>query len=293
MPKSVSCTGRAHSAFLVCVTATFFLFCLCGSAAPQVAAPVGEIPVSRGTATTRAEMQAAPPPPSTQLPPEHQCPGLFPGDLTLHNCAYSQRQRTVDWVSTSFSDQEILTSAASGFGGFVFGSPAEWPRTSLGFAERWRASYFSGMSNGTAQFILNSTFNLDPRHVSCTADQFIHGQRMGIFDPDVELSCSGAHRVLHILEDTLMTRRSSLDGKKPLRWPSARLIGAFAGAYGESPWEPEAENTPTAILTRAGESLIVPLIGSVLNEFPSALSGLTKPLHTTKPLPKRPSEVPQ
>ena len=275
------------------LSAAIVLLCCWKAASSQSPSIPGRFLVVSDSATSAEAPQAAPPLNLVQLPPEHQCPGLFPSDLTRQNCEYGQRQRTVDWISTSFTDRAILTAAASGFGSFIVRSPNEWPRTSLGFADRWRASYFSGMGNGTAQFVLNSAFNLDPRHVSCAVDELIRERRSGTLDPEIEPTCSPAHRVLHVLEDTLVTRKSSNDGLTKLRWPSPRLVGGFAGAYSEAPWQPEAENTPTAILTRAGESLVVPLIGSIFNEFPTVLNGITKPFHKSKPLPKRPSEVPQ
>jgi hypothetical protein len=229
--------------------------------------------------------------------PEYQCPGGFPSDLTRQNCSYTQRQRTIDWLSTSFTDQAMLTSAAAGIAGFATASPpTTWPRTTLGFARNWRSSYFSGMANGTTQYLLNTGFNFNPEHVRCATEAFIKQQDRkdaSIPKHDIKAACTWYGRVGHIFLDTVATRKSTLDGRARLVWPSPRLVGAFAGAYAQSPWEPPAGNTRNAIFTRAGESLIVPAVGAVFNEYPSLLQGVTRliHLHIPKALPKRPEEA--
>ena len=231
------------------------------------------------------------PPPSDDQTwlPETPCPGQFPSDLTIQNCSYSVNQRIEDWTTTSFTDQAILTSAGSALWGFGIRSPQEWPRTSLGYAERLRASYISGAANGSTQFLLNSLINADPRHVSCAEDPIYAEKRKAAIANHTPVPCSGKmqffSRTGHALMDTVLVRQSTDDGRGK-RWPSPRIVGGFAGAYAQSPWEPAGENTPTAILTRAGESMIVPLLGSLLHEYPSLLKAITKPFHTDKPLPK-------
>jgi hypothetical protein len=265
-------------------------------------------PEAAAQAVPIAAPEAPPTPPvqNGQLPwmAEYQCPGGFPSDLTQQNCSYTQRQRTVDWVSTSFTDQAMLTSAAASLMGFALASPpTTWPRTTLGYARDWRASYFSGMANGTTQYVFNALLRFNPEHVSCSTDAFIK-EELASEDSavtkkdaarvaaDVNDACTWNRRVLHVLLDTVATRRSTLDGRGRLFWPSPRLAGAFAGAYSESPWEPPFGNTRSAILTRAGESLIVPAIGSVLNEYPTLIQDITKVLHlhSNKSLPKRTAE---
>ncbi len=238
---------------------------------------------------------------------EHRCPGGFPSDLTRLNCRYTQRQRTLDWVSTSLTDQAMLTSALAGITAFVNASPpTTWPRTTLGYLRNWRASYFSGMANGTTQYLLNTVADFNPQHVSCRTGAFISNEPdtltlpsdpqkaiglAGGMESKINHACTWDKRIEHVVLDTVATRRSTLDGRARLVWPSPRLAGAFAGAYGESPWEPSAGNSTQAIFTRAGESLIVPAIGALFTEYPGLIQLITKPLHKTQLLPKWSAEA--
>jgi hypothetical protein len=222
---------------------------------------------------------AAPPAETGDLwPPEIVCPGQFPSDLTQHNCSYPMRQRVDDWVTTSFTDQAISTSSGAALYGTLIHSPSEFPRTLLGFGERLRTSYIGGISNSTTQFLVGSLFKVDQRHVSCGEEQDI-GSR-------ARCTAKGAffYRTWHVIEDTVTARESTNEGNGA-RIPSPRLLGAFAGAYAQSPWQAAGENTPTAILSRAGTSMITPFLGSLLHEYPSILKTITKPLHLKKKLP--------
>jgi hypothetical protein len=232
---------------------------------------------------------------------EYQCPGGFPSDLTRLNCLYTQRQRSIDWVTSSLTDEAMLNSAGAALGAFMFAdSPTTWPRTGLGYLRDWRASYLSGMANGTTQYLLNSAFNFDPEHVSCRTGYFIRHESLQTLDPDdpdapvdqssllqkaLDHDCTVPWRIFHVILDTVATRKSTPMGRAILSWPSPRIVGAFAGAFAESPWEPPADNSTQEILTRAGESLIVPAIGALFNEYPSLLQAITKPLHKKTPLP--------
>jgi hypothetical protein len=206
---------------------------------------------------------------------ETVCPGQFPSDLTQHSCAYNQRQRVEDWVTTSFTDQAILTSAGSALYGTLVHSPAEFPRTFLGFGERLRVSYVGGVGNSTMQFLIGTAFRLDQRHISCAEELNPQG-------------CTGKnaflHRSWHVVKDTVMVRHSK-DTGDGARFPSPRILGAFAGAYAQSPWEPASENKPTAVLARAGTSMVTPFLGALLHEYPSISKALTKPLHLSRKLP--------
>jgi hypothetical protein len=271
------------------------------SFAPQVA-PASPVPLHQEAQPGAPEGSSA-----WTWMPEHECPGGFPSDLTRLNCRYTQRQRTLEWVSTTLTDEATLTSASAALGAFFFAeSPTTWPRTGLGYLRDWRASYFSGLGNGTTQYLLNTAFDFNPDHVSCRTSAFLNNQSLMplvskdpnyLVDQSVELegkierACTWYKRIGHVVLDTVATRKSTLPGKAKLNWPSPRLAGAFAGAYAESPWEPPTDNSTQAIFTRAGESLIVPAIGALFNEYPSLLQVITKPLHRTKPLPVWPPET--
>ena len=242
--------------------------------------------ICASTAVAQAAPAAAPPPAQQHWPEEHWCPGLFPSDLTLQNCNYSQRKRVEDWVTTTFTDQAALTSLGSALWGFAIRSPNQWPRTLLGVGERWRASYMGGLGNGTTQFVIGSVLHLDPRHVSCAEDPLNQHAIKSAAASRAPSPCSGfGKRTWHAVEDTVLVRQSNPygDGR---RWPSPRILGGVAGAYAASPWQPAGENTPQAVFTRAGQSLVLPLLGSLMHEYPGLLKGLTKVFHRSKPLPE-------
>lgn len=240
------------------------------------------------------QMPAAPPPDqnveiSDPGIPSRWCAGEFPTNLTVHNCVYRQRQRVEDWLGTSVTDQAVTTSALSALWGSAIRSPKEWPGTAQGFAYRLRASYVGGLENGTTQFLVSSAFHLDQSHISCAEDPLnqlgIQKARAG----QTATLCEGRYSLFrrsgHIVLDTLTARVSKPEPGSSMRVPSPRLLGAFAGAYGQSPFEPGGENTFAAILTRSGMSLVTPLLGSILHEYPSVLNALTKPFHPSKKLP--------
>jgi hypothetical protein len=270
---------------------------------PETASPIS---VPEPQAIPLAIPQPPPSQSAQDWTQERQCPGGFPSDLTRLNCLYPQRQRTIDWVTSSLTDEAMLNSAGAALGAFMFAdSPTTWPRTGLGYLRDWRASYLSGMANGTTQYLLNSAFNLNPEHVSCRTGWFIRHESLPTLGPDdpdnpadqsnplqeaLDHDCTVPWRIFHVILDTVATRKSTPMGRAILSWPSPRLVGAFAGAFAESPWEPQADNSTQEIFTRAGESLIVPAIGALFNEFPSLLQTLTKPLHKKTPLPVWPPQ---
>lgn len=230
---------------------------------------------------------------------EFTCPGSFPSDLTVVNCKYLFRQRLQQFFSTGVTDQAILLSIMGSLFTQAIPTPSEWPRTWKYYGYRVRASYTQSFGNATAQLIVGAAFREDPRHVQCNRDPLLFGRDSS---GDKPFSCTKKQRFTHALLDSITVRRSYSGkltpqfqealGKAPndrsarsvyrsgyKRIPAlSRLVGAYAGAYAQYPWEPGSANKFGAVSERAALSFAPTFLGSFFTEYGSSiLSHLKKP----------------
>jgi hypothetical protein len=238
---------------------------------------------AQAQATVAPQTVAAPPVASQPRPPETLlCPGGFPTDLTVLDCRYTRQQRLQQFVTTSVTDQAMLTSIFGSLFTQGLGTPNEWPRTWKYYGYRLGASYTSSVGRGTAEYIVGRIAHDDPRHIKCSDDASPLFRRNRLANGD--FSCTNGQRFGHFLLDTV-TVRASTKGVAPQdaddpeklkaitrRYPAwARLAGVFAGALAQYPWEPHAENTFGAISQRAGISFGQTFLGSFFTEYGSSI----------------------
>lgn len=212
------------------------------------------------------------------------CPGGFPTDLTKINCEYSGKQRMQQWVTTSITDQAILGAVVYGTGAEIIRSPSEWHRTWLGLGDRIGVRYTQAAARGSAELIIGSLIEDDPRHLSYKDDPHTHY--------GVKASCKsgaivtrsfptpnhiGFNRVGHAFLDSISVLRSSPCGDGARIPAFDRIVGIWAGAYGGYPWYPRAENTLAGAGQRAATAFGSTLAGSFYTEFSPEISlGLSK-----------------
>lgn len=252
----------------------------------------------------QAQPQAAPPTTATK-DYEFTCPGSFPSDLTIVNCNYLPRQRLQQFITTGLTDQAMLLSITGSVFTTAIRTPGEWPGTWKYYGYRVGASYTQSIGNNTAQYIVGAVLHEDPRHVRCDDDPLLYHRNPATNDTS---QCTAGQRFGHFLLDSITVRHSdkgvyplSGDRTRPLdaakiandpkvlqriahgyrRLPAfSRLIGAYAGAYAQYPWEPRSANTFGAISQRAALAFAPTFLGSLYTEYStSVISALKKGKH--------------
>jgi hypothetical protein len=242
--------------------------------------------------------QVAPPAPPVQIPDfEFTCPGSFPSDITMVNCSYTGWQRFQQFASTGITDQAMLLSITGSLFTQAIKTPGEWPRTWKYYGYRVGASYSQSLGSASAQLIVGAIAHDDPRHVACNSDPLLYGKEI---TSDQQYDCTKLHRFGHALLDSVTVRQSNAGTVSPAvmvdlhlakdmesarkdyksryrRMPAfARLVGAYAGAYSQYPWEPRSANTFGAISQRAALSFAPTFLGSFYTEYSSSLFSLFK-----------------
>lgn len=246
----------------------------------------------QGIRPSVVHMQAVPPS-NLSMDYEFTCPGSFPSDLEVVNCEYTGWDRLHDFAANGVTDKALLLSVTGSVFTTAIRTPGEWPGTWRYFGYRVGASYTQSAGNAAAQLIVGTIIHDDPRHVTCDLDPL----QFGVTDPNKELAfhCSPGRRFGHALLDSVTARRSYAGQLPPRngggtladykhtyrRWPAfSRLVGAYAGAYAQYPWEPRAANTFGAVSQRAALSFAPAFLGSFWMEYsPSLFSHLKKPGH--------------
>ncbi len=240
------------------------------------------------TAASMTAVQAAPPANSVN-DYEFTCPGSFPSDLKVVNCEYTTWQRLHDFVSNGLTDKALLLSMTGSVFTTAIRTPAEWPGTWKYYGYRVGASYTQSAGNSAAQLIVGGLIHDDPRHVACDHDPLL----FGILNAEQILAfhCSPGRRLRHAFLDSV-TMRLSYAGQLPpensykavatykhvyRRLPAiSRLVGSYAGAYAQYPWEPRKANTFGAVSQRAALSFAPAFLGSFWTEYSSSLFSYLK-----------------
>jgi hypothetical protein len=231
------------------------------------------------------------------------CPGGFPSDLTVINCRYTNRMRATQFVTTGLTDQAMVLSLTGSLFTSAIRSPPEWPGTFHYYWLRVGASYSQSVGSAAAQLTIGSAIKDDPRHVTCDRDPLMYARDSSDFQT---FRCTKKQRFWHALVDSV-TVRHSRPGLWPIMGPSGvvaysksnvlslaneadqsataedfrreygrmpaldRLVGAYAGAYSQYPWEPGPANKFGAISQRAALSFAPTFLGSFWQEYSSSL----------------------
>jgi hypothetical protein len=247
-----------------------------------------------GHASGQVVPQAVPltPPSNVSKDYEFTCPGSFASDLTVVNCEYTGRQRLQQFLTTGITDQAMVLSITGSLFTQAIPTPSEWPRTWKYYGYRVGASYTQSVGNATAQLIVGAAMREDPRHVQCDRDPLLYGR-----DPsgDKPFSCTKKQRFAHALLDSITVRRSfagsltpefrqalgksqndqttrSLYRSQYKRLPAlSRLVGAYAGAYAQYPWEPGSANKFGAVSQRAALTFAPTFLGSFFTEYGTSI----------------------
>lgn len=257
--------------------------------------------LSLGAQNVPLALPAAPPAPKDPPKPIPQliCPGGFPTDLTVLNCSYTSYDRKLQFITSSVTDQAMLLSLAGPLVTSAFPSTNSNPITIKYYGLNVGASYSASLARGGAEFFVGSIMHNDPRHINCVNDPrvFYPPKRGG--DPAKYL-CTPLKRFAHALIDSVTVRESRPgliwlgdDAYKQLtaderlhydaeyrreaphlrrRWFAFdRLIGVYAGAYAQYPFEPGDSNTFARVSQRAALSFGTTVLGSFYTEYASSL----------------------
>jgi hypothetical protein len=231
-------------------------------------------------------------PPGVTPPIQFTCSGSFPTDLTVINCKYQQRQRLEQFVTTGLTDQAMVLSVTGSLVSQVLHTPGEWPRTWKYYGYRVGSSYTASVGRATAEYLVGTALHDDPRHVKCSDDPRLFYKEV----PDKAFSCTSRQRFVHFLLDSVTVRPSrdgsavDIDKEKVLtpqdlddfkrsyrRLPAIdRLVGVYAGAYSQYPWEPRSANTFGAISQRAALSFGSTFLGSFYTEYSASIFSALK-----------------
>ncbi len=202
------------------------------------------------------------------------------------------RDRLLQFLTTGITDQALLESVSGSLFTQWWKTPGEWPQTWKYYGYRVGTSYVQSAGNASAQFIVGAILHDDPRHVSCDSDPLLFKNELTATKP---ITCSQWHRFGHALLDSITVRSSNagtltpqmlLDTKRALsaedaakqlksryhRFPAfSRLVGAYAGAYSQYPWEPGNSNKFGAISQRAALSFAPTFLGSFYTEYATSI----------------------
>src|ERR1700727_811395 len=146
------------------------------------------------------------------------CPGGFPTDLNQlsgKDCAYTQTERTVDFLSGSVTDQAVVGAVVFGLGAQISESPSEWKRTWDGYGRRVGSRYTQAVGKGAAQYIVGSILRDDPRPLSYRDEPKVIEARyeaVSMGNTGAILAHDGWQRFGHAWFDTITVRRSAANG---------------------------------------------------------------------------------
>ena len=222
------------------------------------------------------------------------CPGAFPTDLTATDCRYKIKQRTLDFVSGSVTDQAILGAVVFGLGAQVTQSPSEWKRTWDGYGRRAGSRYTQAVGKGAAQYLVGLIVNDDPRFLAYRDDpRVIRCRRDAVCalttrassnaaapcaNPTPEtldaLTHDGWQRFGHAWYDVITVRHSTVHGDGRRIPAFSRFAGEFGGAYAGYPWYPAAENSFAQVGQRAAGAFGTALLSSFYTEYKPEITNL-------------------
>jgi len=202
------------------------------------------------------------------------CPGAFPTDLTKIDCRYTARQRTLDFVSGSVTDQSGLSAVVYGLGAQIIESPSEWKRTWYGYGQRVGVRYTQAVAKGSTQYLVGLLFNDDPRMVAYGDDPDVIRRRQAAVarlaagDRTLDqMNHDGWQRFGHVWYDVITVRRSTRSGDGRRMPAISRFAGEFAGAYGGYPWYPGPENKLPQVGQRAAGAFGTAVLSSFWTEY--------------------------
>ena len=202
------------------------------------------------------------------------CPGAFPTDLTQLDCRYTPKQRTLDFVSGSVTDQAGLSAVVYGLGAQITQSPSEWKRTWYGYGQRVGVRYTQTVGKGTAQYIAGLILNDDPRFLAYNNDPGVIRRRQQAVarlpagDKTLDqMTHDGWQRFGHAWYDVITVRRSTASGDGRRIPAISRFAGEFAGAYAGYPWYPGPENKFPQVGERAAGAFGTAVLSSFWTEY--------------------------
>jgi len=240
--------------------------------------------------------------PSSPYPEIRACPGAFPTDLNnTANCQYHLKQRTLDFVSGSVTDQPILSAVVFGLGAQIIDSPGEWKRTWYGYGMRVGSRYTQAVGKGAATYLVGWMLQDDPRFLAYRDDPRVLERRQAAFKALETKGSSGGtstansvnalqhdgwQRFGHAWFDVITVRHSQKYGKG-VRIPAfSRFAGELGGAYAGYPWYPGAENTPKNVSLRASGAFGTAVMSSFYTEYKPEITNLLGALFRRGSQPK-------
>jgi hypothetical protein len=184
------------------------------------------------------------------------CPGDPAGNLASVDCSYTAKQRMLDFVSSSVTDQAALGAVFFGLVAEARQDPAQWKRDWVGLGYRVGSRYGQNFAKGVTELGVGAIMQVDPRHISYASDPRVKNHQSGV-----------RPRVQHAFMDWLTVRRSAQNGGgSPL--PNVPLFaGAAASGFSGYAWYPSPLATPKEAALRAGSSLGTALAASFYTEF--------------------------
>jgi hypothetical protein len=188
--------------------------------------------------------------------PRIVCPGDPAGNLASVDCSYSGKQRLLDFVTSSVTDQAALGAVFFGLVAEARHDPAQLKRDWVGLGYRVGSRYGQNLAKGITELGVGAIMQVDPRHITYASDPRVQKHQSGL-----------RPRVLHAFMDWLTVRRSSPNGGgRPL--PNVPLFaGAAASGFSGYAWYPSPLATPKEAALRAGSSLGTALAASFYTEF--------------------------
>jgi hypothetical protein len=224
------------------------------------------------------------------------CPGAFPTDLTQTlDCNYGSKQRLLDFVTGSVTDQAILGAVIFGAGAQIIQSPSEWKRTWDGYGRRIGSRYSQQIGKGAAQFLVGWMLNDDPRFLAYRDDPGVIRKRQeavrsltaraapNLVAPGVapssevnleSMTHDGWQRFGHVWWDVITVRRSTKEGNGRRIPAFSRFAGEFGGAYAGYPWYPAAENRFPQVGQRAAGAFGTAVLQSFYTEYKPEITNL-------------------
>jgi hypothetical protein len=216
--------------------------------------------------------------------PIHVCPGAFPTDLTATDCRYNPKQRSLDFVAGSVTDQAILGAVIFGAGAQIIQSPPEWKRTWDGYGRRVGSRYTQQIGKGAAQYLVGLMLKDDPRFLAYHDDPgVLRKHQAAVYalkegpssSQNLEaLSHDGWQRFGHVWYDVITVRRSTMTGDGRRIPAFSRFAGEFGGAYAGYPWYPASENTFPQVGQRAAGAFGSALLQSFYTEYKPEITNL-------------------
>jgi hypothetical protein len=202
------------------------------------------------------------------------CPGAFPTDLTATDCRYTPKQRTMDFLTGSITDQAGLGAVFYGLGAQIIQSPPEWKRTWYGYGQRVGVRYTQAVGKGTAEYLSGLILNDDPRFLAYGDDPEVIRKRqeairrLSAGDRTLDrMTHDGWQRFGHAWFDVITVRHSTRSGDGRRIPAISRFAGEFAGAYAGYPWYPARENDFVNVGQRAAGAFGTAVLSSFWTEY--------------------------